>query len=54
MSLDLSAINPEFEEELQELQENLAGLDTSTFDSDNSTFEEEEFSINFTRTLFIS
>ena len=54
MSFDLTDTNPEFEEELQVLQENLDGLDTNAFDSDNSTFEEEEFSANFTRTLFIS
>ena len=54
MSFDLPDTNPEFEEELQVLQENLDELDTNAFDSDNSTFEEEEFSAKFVRTLFIS
>jgi hypothetical protein len=52
MSFDLSDTDQEFEEELQELQDE---LNTNiSFDSNNSTFEEEEFSANFVRTLFIS
>ena len=52
MSFDLTDTDQEFKEELQEVQDE---LNTHvSFDSNHFTFEEEEFSANFVRTLFIS